>query len=251
MVPSVTIFPTPSPNALAELALVGAMSGRLVQPFQPPMLGSALRQFWASSRRMQSGWQKQLAGLPEDLSLDFDKFERVALEVFLAELLTRVWATNWTIGDRAQGLTDVERILTNTLLGLEHVRKEVLLLMVRQWQGPTTEMISRIDRFRRRSERWADLLIAGPASVHGVWEFAVEPQRAQDFGAETWTSTTSVGTAASLLVSAGLRVMFGSPWPQGCCQDALFGEMLSAVYSTLPAEAFREDGTLLPTWEWR
>ncbi len=240
----------PCPNALAELALVGSISGRTEWILHPQSIGFTLRQFWSASRKLQSGWQKDLAQIHEDVTQDSPGFERVALEVLLTELLTRVWATNWTIADRAQECRDVERIVSNTLHGMGHIRREILLLMVRNWQGMTAELVSRLDRFRRRSERWTDLLIAGPASVHGVWDFAVELERARDFGAEAWAKDAASANPASLLISAGLRVMFGSPWPLGCCRGEHFGDLLTAIRSTLPSEAFHEDGHLRPAWEW-
>lgn len=241
----------PNPNALAELALVGSVTGRTAWVLQPQRLGAAMRSFWSASRKLQTGWQRELTLVPEDLSESPASFERVALEIQLTELLTRIWATNWTIADRAQDQRDVERIMSNILHGMGRIRRDVLLLMVRNWQGTSVELVSRLDRFRRRSERWTDLLIAGPASLHGVWDFAVEPERARDFGSDSWSKDTSSANPASLLVSAGLRVMFGSPWPLGCCRHDLFGELLTSIRSTLPAEAFKSDGELRPAWEWQ
>jgi hypothetical protein len=211
-------------------------------------LGSALRQFWSANRRLQHAWLSELRSIPADIADRADQFERLALEVWLIELLTRVWATTWTIADRSQRQHDAERIFVNMLQGMARIRREVLLLMVRNWQGPAAETVTRLDRFRRRTERWTDLLIAGPATNHGVWEFAVEPERARDFGLEWSLPRQGSAHAASLLVSAGLRVMFGSRWPLGCCQAEPFAELAAAILSTLPATAFDDDGHLRPAW---
>lgn len=241
----------PTPNAIAELALLGSVLGREPGAGQRSVTGPALRQFWSANRALQHRWMSELSAVSTDSLTETEGFERIALELFLVEMLTRIWATNWTIADRTQGHRDIERILGNSIRGLDRVRREVLLLMVKNWRGSGTEMISRLDRFRRRSERWTDLLISGPAAAYGVWEFAVEVERAQDFGLESWSSAAGMSNPASLLVSAGLRVMFGTPWPLGCCRRKCFSEMLSAVILSLPPEALHDDGTLKPASDWQ
>lgn len=218
--------PTPSPNSIAELALIGSLSAGSLPAVSQEGSHIGLRQFWAANLSLQQRWLKELASVSTDATSDAERFERIALELFLMELLTRVWATHWTIGDRAAGAHDIERVLANTLRGLSQVRREVLLLMVRNWRGAMSETISRLDRFRRRCERWTDVLIAGPGARHGVWDFAVEVDRAQDFGMDHLHGPGRSVNPASLLVSAGLRVMFGTTWPPGCCCDSPFPELI-------------------------
>lgn len=238
----------PSPHALAELALLGSIAGR--GNLTSPLSGPGLQAVWSANRTLHRRWMAELTRIDSQRPTGLRPLEVVGLELFLTELLTRVWATNWTIQDRALHQTDVERVMRNSLNGLARVRKEVLMLMVRHWQGPSAELVSRLDRFRRRCERWTDLLIAGPASQQGVWDFAVETERAKDFGEESWSRVAGEANPVSLLVSAGLRVMFGTPFPKGCCQHDCFAELIAATLATLPATAFHEDGTLKPAGEW-
>jgi hypothetical protein len=219
----------PSPAVLAEWALSGSLISK--SETLPQADGPALRHFWATQRRLQHAWLADLRHCGGDLAAEAHRFERVALENFLTELLTRVWATNWSIADRLRANCDSERVLLNVLQGIARVRREVLLLMVGDWDGPATDMISRVDRFRRRCERWTDLLVAGPGSRHGMWDFAVEPDRARDFGRDRNGGAESA--AASLLISAGLRVMFASRWPSGCCEGPHFAALLTTITSTL------------------
>lgn len=243
------VFPTP--DAFVELALIGSIAGRADASLRPVVVDEALRQFWSANRKLQNQWIHELRSATGQLSDSAaDNFERIALELFLTELLTRVWATNWTISDRLLGRRDVERVMSNSLQGLSRVRRDVLLLMVRNWRGPAEDCVSRLDRFRRRSERWADLLIASPAAEHDVWDFAVEIDRARDFGEEDWSRRAGAANPVSLLVSAGLRVMFGTSWPRGCCTSEPFAELLSAIPVTLPPQAFAADGSLRPVWDW-
>lgn len=241
----------PNPDAFVELALIGSVAGRADAALRPVIGDLSLRQFWNANRTLQHHWINELRSVTGRLSEKTgDGFERITLEIFLTDLITRVWATNWTISDRLLGQRDVERVMLNSLQGLSRVRREVLLLMVRNWRGPGEERVSRLDRFRRRSERWADLLIASPAAEHGVWDFAVEIDRARDFGEEDWSRRAGAANPVSLLVSAGLRVMFGTPWPRGCCVSEPFGDLLSAIPATLPPQAFAADGSLRPVWDW-
>ncbi|MFO0916781.1 MAG: hypothetical protein U0872_00495 [Planctomycetaceae bacterium] len=239
-----------TPQALAELAFVGTVWGRSSWVRQPQLFGEVLRLFWSSERRLQQQWLRQLMQVGKDFEGETQVFEQVAMELFVTDMVTRVWGTNWTIADRLQGNSDVEQIVVNSLSGLEKLRRDLLLLMVHRWESESNGVISRLDRFRRRAERWADLLIAGPASLHGVWDYAVEPRRSRDFGEETWQHETSSCNPVSLLVSAGLRVMYGTPWPANCCTATPFAELMRAIFMTLPEAAFQQNGRLKPAWEW-
>ena len=240
----------PGPTGLAELALTGSLLSQADSGGNLAAQGAAIRRFWSANRRLQHQWLDEIGRFSEDISENALRFERLSLEVLLTELLSRVWATSWTIADRIHGERDVERILINVLHGMARVHREILLLMVRNWDGPATKLISRLDRFRRRSERWTDMLIAGPASIHGVWDFAVDPDRARDFGLDRQTGGTAAVNPASLLVSAGLRVMFAASWPPGCCEGPPFPDLLDAIVSTMPPEAFDAGGALRPAWRW-
>ena len=122
--------PLPTPQALAELAFIGTVWGRSAWVLQPQPFAEVLRDFWSSGRKLQQEWFRQLTRVGNDFDRETKVFEQVAMELFLTDLVTRVWATNWTIADRLQGRTDVERIVTNTLIGLEKTRRDLLLLMV-------------------------------------------------------------------------------------------------------------------------
>lgn len=233
---------------MAELALIGSIAGRGNLP--SPLAGSGLQAVWSANRTLDRRWMAELTRADAQRLTGLRPLEIVGLELFLTELVTRVWATNWTIQDRRRQQTDVERVMRNSLNGLARVRREVLMLMVRHWQGPSAEVVSRLDRFRRRCERWTDLLIAGAASRHGVWDFAVETERAKDFGEESWSRVAGEANPVSLLVSAGLRVMFGTPFPKGCCRHDCFAELIAAILATMPPSAFQDDGSLKPAGEW-
>jgi len=232
------------------LALLGSLCGRSIETLSHAALGPVIQQFWVAHRTMQHAWMSGLKDLSGDLKAGDDRLERIALEMFLTELLTRVWFSTWTAMDHLHEQRDVERIAGNLLSGTDRVRREVLLLMVTHWQGPVAESISRLDRFRRRSERWTDLLIAGPAAQHQVWQFAQDTSRARDFGMDSWSGTSAEANPTALLVSAGLRVMFGTPWPRGCCESQPFADMLAAILASLPPHAFTTDGHLRPVWDW-
>ncbi len=246
-----TTFLTPSPSLLAELALLGSITGRSIQDFPHEALGPILRQFWSAQRALQFRWLADLKNITPSVDVECETLERIGLELFLVEMATRVWVTTWSARDRQYGRGDVERLALNMLLGLERVRREVLMAMVTYWDGPAAETISRLDRFRRRSERWTDLLIAGPAMQHDMWQFAQDAVRSRDFGVENWGKPAGGVNPASLLVSAGLRVMFGTPWPRGCCTSAPFGDLVAAIISSLPPQAFDAAGSLQPVWSWK
>ena len=106
-----------------------------------------------------------------------------------------------TIGRR--GTDEAEPVARSVLIGHIEARHRVLTLMART-PGIDAEAAVKLNRLRRRAERWTDLLVGHLADMHGVSEFAFDPQRARDF-AEDWRSSKRfTGQSARLAVGVGL-----------------------------------------------
>ena len=227
-----------SPSQLAELA---ALLTHHAEEFSADgMLPAAtLHRVWKSASAWLTLWRD---ALPECAA------PQHYADLFAMELPLRVWCTAIAGRSRAgtvaqsSGAAIAARLHTDLLatrcVALQELASEIGLSPVEAAQ---------VDRFRRRCERWCDLLI-GPLAGRGhVTDFAVNPDRAADFATESTCDPT--GSATRPLIDAGLRLTFlpadilracGCAQPRNRAAAALSMAMLLSF----PPGAFDRDGRL-------
>lgn len=162
---------------------------------------------WQTVRKRAGGWQRELHEFPLSLSEDavaseVIKLNKLGREILAADLLLRVWGSIQVARDRERGVAFAQPILEHVVYSIQYVRSRLLQLVL-NWGEPAAD----VDRFRRRCDRWTDVLI-GPILVKfGTGFFAYNPQRAWEFGEEWWESRASV----TALQNASLRLACREP----------------------------------------
>jgi len=165
-------------------------------------------------------------------------------EFFAAELPLRVWCTAVAEGKRrgdSRGAAVAAKI-NSELLTLRCVMLQALAADV----GLSRSEAAEIDRFRRRCERWCDVLV-GPVAIRtGAAECAFQPDRAFEFG-EQFTANPA-GKAAWQLMIAGLRMAFteaeafrSTPQSESTPRAAA---LVSVLLASFPPGAFMSSGML-------
>jgi hypothetical protein len=101
-------------------------------------------------------------------------------EIFVTELLTRLWTATASACDAARNNQDLEPVARNILSGHLDARRRLLSLLAdgRVIELPQTVQLNHL---RRRVERWTDMLLAHLSGTIEIDEFAFEPDRARDF----------------------------------------------------------------------
>ena len=130
------------------------------------------------SRRHQAQWPQ---------------FRGVLEEILSGEMLTRVWTAVLCACDRRRHSDEAEPAARSVLIGHMEARHRVLTLLVRG-PGIDAEAVLRLNRLRRRAERWTDLLIGHLAGRYAVSEFAFDPPEA---GILPKTSASAASATAS------------------------------------------------------
>jgi hypothetical protein len=173
---------------LVEVAGLVALNGPLLVASAPPTSSVFLEQYWATSKCRFESWNRALKSCStlalEGTREDFDEWIeiRAALdEILTSEMLTRVWTAVVVARDRRWSGDSAEPVARSVLAAHMEARQRALSLLLRG-EGFSTQQAAALDRLRRRVERWTDVLLGGLLHLWDVREFAIDPERAEDFG---------------------------------------------------------------------
>lgn len=170
--------------------------------------------------------------------------EPMVIDVLATELITRLWGAVLIAKDRAAGRFDAEPVARDVLLLHLEARQKVLRLLV---DGPfvTLEQTARLDRLRRRIERWTDLLLGHILKQHPLGDFAFNFERALDFGEEQLQDrrASQIQTVWELYLLC-LRTSFpADPLPESFA-GALRLEIVRSILACFPAGMFHDEGPI-------
>lgn len=233
-------------------ALVSAHSQHVIlhDRGMPP---GALEKFWDRSQRRLKLWlsalmryQRQYAtASPDEHQQLWNDLQPILEEIFVSEILTRVWGAILTAMDQVRGTHLTEPIARNVLIGHLDARKRALQLLVTD-PALTLGHLQPIDAVRRRVERWTDLLLGHLVESYKVDDFAYDPQRAREFGAQQLLQTEEQSRdQAWILLLIGLRSAF-SAVPADPPHELIQEEIISSILACFPPSAFRTEGPFRP-----
>lgn len=234
-------------------ALVATHGAALVQHDQNLPAGS-LQRYWAASKCRLDRWQRILrlfalkaSGDPLR-SVDWKVVRPVVEEILLSEVLSRVWTALLSAHDRCHGRREAEPIARSVLHGQFEARRRALSLMV---HGPGVLISDAValNRLRRKTERWSDLLLARLSGMCDIDGLTIEPSRTANFAADLHDDAVAghTGQAWTLLL-ASLQATFPSQ-PREASPNADLNERIAAsVLACLPAELFNSLGILPSLW---
>jgi hypothetical protein len=172
---------------LAELAAAMALQGRVLIAGRVELSTLHQKEYWAASKCRLDRWGRllrrlaQAARLPErPPALREERVRPVLEEIFASELLTRLWTAVACGYDAARGRAECEPVARNIWSGHLEARRRLLTLLADGRVISLPEAI-RLNKVRRRVERWTDMLLGYLASAVAIEEFCFEPARARDF----------------------------------------------------------------------
>ncbi len=173
----------------------------------------------------------------------------VIQDVFASEILIRIWTAILTSHDRVQKGKQTEPIARNVLIGQLQLRRHALEAMVSRIgdrrTNETTDEVHQIDVFRRRCERWCDLLIGHLLYQFPVEEFAFDVERARDFGEqhlqERFKNSEHV---IWQLVRGGARLAFPDGAERTRRETELTARLVEGILGGFPRESFQSWGGL-------
>jgi hypothetical protein len=215
--------------------------------------------YWTASKSRLDRWGRllkriasliQCGGLKPN-SAEHRLFRGVLEEILASEVLTRVWSAAMCAYDRAYGEDQMEPVARSVLIGQIEARHRVLTILVGR-TGLAAEESMRLDALRRRTERWADLLVGRLAMEHDVCQFAVDPDRAREFADDfVQQSHHAGGRFAWPMVLASLRASFCEWLEPASPNPDLNARIAASILACFPAEVFDGLGTVPSEWTLR
>ncbi len=241
---------------LVELAAIVSAHGPVLINGIEKLSATSIEQYWAESKCRLDRWGRSLKGFKDALA-DADPQQREAQwpsvrgvleEILTGEVLTRVWTAVLCAHDRRHQRNELEPVARSVLIGHLEARHRVLTLLVRS-PGIEAEAALKLNHLRRRTERWADMLVGYLVGLHDVSEFAINPGRARDFAEDLrYQSNLRGGRHAWPLVLASLR----SAFRDGLCPVSPNAELntkiASSILSCFQPELFDSTGLFRSLW---
>ncbi|HET6422587.1 MAG TPA: hypothetical protein VFG20_02815 [Planctomycetaceae bacterium] len=210
---------------LAEIALPWAESA-------VEITDSSLFELWDDGRQLTADWQRRLDLLKSapgrSLSLEQDLLlAALTYEVLAIEIPTRLVATICAVIDRQRKRPEYRPIAEPVLFSLQHVRHQLLTRILENGDRSAA-----LDRYRRRCERWTDLLL-GPLVVRfGAAAFAQDARRSWEFGEDLLADTTL--EVSQHLIRPSLLAAFQGPAGQSPIQSESGAPFLQSLLSIVP-----------------
>ncbi|HWB08730.1 MAG TPA: hypothetical protein VG826_05885 [Pirellulales bacterium] len=237
---------------LLELAaVVTARAPRLVG-VAAELPSETLERYWSASKCRNERWAQSLRRLanPDDEppSQELDDCVAVLQEILCSEVLTRVWAAVLTAYDRRRRTADAEPVARNVLAGHLEARHRALTLLVRGRNVPSREA-AELNRLRRQSERWNDMLIGHLLLTEDVAEFAFDAELAREFaddfrGQAAWREMGVAWTVVAASLRGGFRGVVG----RISCNADLNAQIGAAILCTFGHDLL--DSFALPSSLW-
>jgi hypothetical protein len=170
----------------------------------------------------------------------------LAEEILTGEILTRVWCAFLSAWDQLRRGDEVEPLGRSIYRGHLEVRNRLLSLMLEPELLSPREADS-LNRLRRASERWTDLLLGQMLSLADVTFVAHSPSRAEDF-ARGGRSRTPHSETAAALVRVGLSGAFSNHFHGSTGGGPLNRRIAQGILACLDPTLFDSSGVPQSHW---
>jgi hypothetical protein len=184
---------------LLELGLVVATHAPVFIECRCALPHGTIEQYWGASKCRLDRWYRafRTEGAPP-ASLPIAE---VIYEILASELLTRIFLAACTGHDKARGQAELGPVAHSIWLSHLEARHSALERMV---HGPGIDLGTAVEcnRFRRRVERWTDLLLGRLSEYCEIDKLAFDVERASDFAADFSTSPTNNELSWNLALAA-------------------------------------------------
>lgn len=246
-------------SELIDLAAVLSTHGPVLAHQAGRLSRDGLDQYWTASKTRLDRWGHSLksllaAAIAEDRDwcrVHWPTLRAVLEEILTGEVLTRVWTAIVCAHDRHHGHEEGEPIVRSVLIGHLEARHRVLTMLVNTRGIEAPEAI-RLERLRRRTDRWTDMLVGYLADLHDIAEFAIDPDRARDFTQDLRAQGQASGPGhVWSLVQAGARAAFQQGLAPASPNGDLNARIAGGIVACFPEEIFDSLGMFRSLWSMR
>lgn len=234
-------------SEMAQAAVILSTHGPQLVESTHRIPDSFLQRYWEASRRRTATWRRTLTtevGNHPHSSEAWSRVEPILTDIFVSELLTRVWGGLLTAADQRLRIRHAEPIVRAVLLDHIEAHNLALRVMVRGAAASIPD-VARTEQFRRRCERWTDSLLGHLVLNYALDEFAHDIERAREFGSDQISADgRHLAHRVADFMRAGMRLSFLDTAQISPCDPEAHMNVLNAALGCFPADAFADDGPL-------
>jgi hypothetical protein len=243
---------------LVDVAAVVALNARQLSVGGLLPDSAHLQQYWSTSKCRSENWNRALKvytsqpGSSPREDLDYWIEVRATLdEIFVGEILSRVWTAVLVTADRRSAVKSVESLARSVFDSHLEARRRALALLVQG--GPlSTQQAVAANRVRRRCERWADVLLGGLWRLRPAREFAVDAERAADFAVDLAQRREQPGGRLTWkLTLASMRNAFQSGLSPIAANPESNARVTASILGSFSAGLFDSTGLVQSVWMMR
>lgn len=204
---------------LTEIAALMSAHGRLFIEQSDELSTETIGDYYILSRNRFNRWMKDLSDLEKGLSIR-DPLHLIGLmpsrpatrtvteQILINEMVARVWTILMMARDKYQGVDRIRPLAHNVFLGHLSVRHKALSVVLtddRLQQGDLTA----IDKLRRSTERWTDMLCCPLMHEFDLWQYAFHEDVARELlNDRADQQSLDHRSRAWVLILAGMRHSF-------------------------------------------
>lgn len=205
--------------------------------------------YWTNSKIRTGRWNAALKVFAEDFNdpapvhNPWPAFEIIAEEIFLSEMLTRIWATYLVSVDIQNQREEYTGLVYSTFIAHVETKNRVFRLMLSA-QGKNEAVFERLNQLRRLVEKWTDLFLAWFPQQEVAQQFTFDRKRLNEFVQERgYYDDQQAARQQEILISSMLRGFNQSP-SKWSANPELNRRIVDGVLACLDNEAFA--GTPVP-----
>ena len=237
---------------MVELGASIAAHGTLFVQHSKMLTQRHMEQYWLASRSRHDRWFQALKAYEQANPLGKEDhwpfIQAIVEEILASELLTRTWAAVGCCFDGQHQSSDFEPIVRSVLTGHLEARNRVLHVLVRG-QGFSVAEGVRLNRLRRQTERWTDMMLGYLACEHNVDDFAFNPELVREFATDLgYEKRSTANEPAWQLTLASLRATYY----RNLLTDSPHGELnqriAASILACLQSDLFDSIDTLKSHW---
>lgn len=204
---------------LTEVAALMASHSRLFIEQTDEISSEAVGDYYVLSRNRFNRWMRALNDLEQGQSISDPRhlagkipgrpvMRAITEQILMNEMISRIWTVLLLARDVSNGIDRIRPVARNIYLGHLAVRHKALRVVLADDRMSPKDLLA-IDRLRKSSERWTDLLNCSIMGQYNLWEYAFDKDRAMEFLRDRVDQAgLSHRSRSWVLILAGLRHSF-------------------------------------------
>lgn len=201
--------------------------------------------YWTNSKSRAGRWNTALKIFADDFSRTesehnpWPAFEIIAEEIFLSEMLTRVWSAYLVSFDVQAEKEEFSGLAYSVFITHVEAKNRVFRLLLSA-QGKNEPAFERLNQLRRLVEKWTDLFLAWLPNPSVAQKFAFDKKRLADFAQERgYYNDEQAAHQQQVLITSMMRG-FSAPAGKWAANPELNRRILDGIVACLDQNALNQ-----------